>query len=248
MRIVSALVILTIISGCSTVAHKPNRKTASVTDTCMQLSQNIKDEKVLGQLGCSKDGSSLDVFTGSAEWTDSLGKAFDEVETGGIIMDAVQKAHRSCSRNHTLCVIKSVNLDHAVTNKSRSTSYTVIIHGVDSYIENSDLKKFDGTSSNYNLKQSSQLQLLSAQYGALSNALAKCYTDGYALCAIVGYNLSESNNFRDGNYYTSAAATVIGVNFARPHKTSTQESTYKINFGIPVPTLDLNAKNNGIEI
>lgn len=51
------------------------------------------------------------------------------------------------------------------------------------------------------------------------------------------------------SYRTSAEATVIGVNFARPVKNSLEpQPTFKIQYGTPLPTFDLDSVGKGVEI
>ena len=196
------------------------------------------------------------VFLGTARWF--WENNFDSIDSNGIIMNAIDDANEKCQDKFRYCVVKSVHLeyvkqefDSSVGRNRQATRYNVIVHGIDSLVKPGDLEKFKRENSIMSSDRAGQLVLLSAKYGALSSALSDCYEKGFDLCAIGGIDLTESNNYRfDDNsgtsrFFTSAKASVFGVRVLRVHPTSLKTETFfKLENSFPVPTFDLNHKEN----
>lgn len=222
MRLLGAFVLGLSMMGC---ASKPAGDFVANVESTREVANSSEDPSV---------------FVEKSTWTNHRGENMDSIDSEGIIMDALQKAYRKCNRKYNHCVLMHVELsgvDRGDGYNDRDTSYVVVMKGVDAYVSNANLKKFFGEDSVNGSEQLGQLILLAAQYGALSDALKNCYTAGYTLCAIGGYNMVEANNYREGKYWTSAEANVLGIPFARSKKMSTKpDSTFELKHGIPVPT------------
>ncbi|KHD87496.1 MAG: hypothetical protein OM95_14085 [Bdellovibrio sp. ArHS] len=237
-------VIIAISAGCSTRGpQKGHRNVATVSDVCAKLSAQISDPTALNKLGCNKEGRPSDIFVGKSLWKKGYnGGTFNETETLGVIMDAVRKAHSDCSRQYTLCVVKSVGQEYVTQapDYGREVAYKVIIQGVDSKLDNGALKKFEGSSSISQRRQSA-LHLLSAEYAALARALNSCYEEGFTLCAVAGLPQSETGyNSQRESYYANATAVVIGLEIAHLRKMSAQPAAnFKVEYGVAVPTVHL---------
>lgn len=169
----------------------------------------IFDRNVVTKVSSS---GAFSTFISKAKWYAYSGP-ISNLESHGIIMDAVMRGHRVCASTYQYCTIKNVSLDFIEQiDGIWYTQYEVVLMGYGAGAVVLPTEIFEKTASVNSTVNTNSLIPLSAEYIALARAFEACYAKGFATCAIVGYNLNEANSPINGRYQTSAVATVIGIN------------------------------------
>lgn len=158
-------------------------------------------------------GSLPGVYVTSSEWNTS-GKGFDEVDSMGIVFDAVQEGLRQCrSAGFDLCVVKSISLDKArdLVDGRRHTKFTTVLKAIDDVPGLQKDQVFSTSSSVSKAGNISGLGNLGASGSALNSALSQCYAAGNEFCTVLNVSYKEVNAVRpDGRHQTTAEASVRG--------------------------------------
>lgn len=171
-------------------------------------------------------------FTGSETWNLDGHYRFNDLDSAGVVMDAIEEAFNNCQGEGSLiCALVQSGLSETGTRYysddhqeyRRRTQATATALSLDAQVSSGQLaytEVYRETAEVQQIFTFSNLQLAGVRFIAFNNAVKKCFENGNAFCSLVNVSTTTTNNpvliesednptYANTNGFKSSATAVV---------------------------------------